>query len=869
MVSTWQTITLPSTVTSGGTFSPDVMLLLTDGSVFIHNRGGNEWLRFFPDPLSGYAGAAWLTQFTESDMANTRQYFASGVLKDGRVFAIGGEDSDAGGDTPLGEIFDPQTNLWTAIAKPSPAFDFVRGDCNGSVLSDGRVLLGGASLTEPPSTWSNRTAIWDPSNNSWIEAGLQNGALSNTDKEDPFEEESFALLPDGSVLVPAVRDTPKAQTYVPSSDDWKDCNPSPVNLAINAIGGTIVDETGPIILLPDGRAFVVGGTGQTAVFTPGPNPGDPGSWTVGPTLPADTSASPNWPTLTALDAPACLLPNGKVVLMGGTTTPLSGDFFSKDPVFFEYDPNSTATTMPNLDVQPTLPPSPGGSWTWSCNLLLLPTGQLLCACASFDPSFFTLPGPLLLYTPDPLTQGSPAPSWRPANISVPTTMLVGYSYTLSGTQINGLSQAVAYGDDNGMATNYPIVRLTDPSTSPPSVFYLRSYNFLSMGVATGSTVQTCTIDIPSNFGTGCDRWNLEVIANGIPSVSVPITIQPRPSESWAVSWGAGRLDVFGAGENNDDLLQRSWTTPLPPPTSLGGTLGMIYPSAVSSNTGRLDVFGAGENRDLLQWSFNGIVANGWAGPVSLGGTLGNLFPSAVSWGPGRLDVFGAGGNSELLQWTSVDGGISWAVPVSFDSGMWTNSKPCVVSWGPGRLDVFGVGFNHELLHRWFDTTTGPAGNVESLGGNLLFSTSQSAVSSKTGHLDVFGVGENNELLYWSFDSTTGWTGPVSFDSGMWTPSKPCVVSSCSGRLNVFGEGENNVLLHKLFDPATGWNAAESLGGTLLTGAAPAAVSSNARQLDVFGLGQNHDLLHWSSVDDGSSWTTPVSLDPGIWRSDVD
>jgi hypothetical protein len=31
-------------------------------------------------------------------MAHTREYFASGILKDGRVFAIGGEDSDAGGE---------------------------------------------------------------------------------------------------------------------------------------------------------------------------------------------------------------------------------------------------------------------------------------------------------------------------------------------------------------------------------------------------------------------------------------------------------------------------------------------------------------------------------------------------------------------------------------------------------------------------------------------------------------------------------------------------------------------------------------------------------------------------------------------------
>ena len=77
-----------------------------------------------------------------------------------------------------------------------------------------------------------------------------------------------------------------------------------------------------------------------------------------------------------------------------------------------------------------------------------------------------------------------------------------------------------------------------------------------------------------------------------------------------------------------------------------------------------------------------------------------------------------------------------------------------------------------------------------------------------------------------------------------------------------------MLLHRWF-AAGSWHGPVSRGGTLLTGAAPAAVSSNAGQLDVFGLGQNHDLLHWSSVDGGSTWTGPVSLDPGTWRSDVD
>jgi len=89
----------------------------------------------------------------------------------------------------------------------------------------------------------------------------------------------------------------------------------------------------------------------------------------------------------------------------------------------------------------------------------------------------------------------------------------------------GLSQAVAYGDDAQMATNYPIVQLTNPATG--RVAYARSYDFSTMGVATGDAVQSCTIDIPSDLAAG--EWNLVVIANGIPSeppVSVNLRIWP-------------------------------------------------------------------------------------------------------------------------------------------------------------------------------------------------------------------------------------------------------------------------------------------------------------------------------------------------------
>ncbi|HXY57369.1 MAG TPA: kelch repeat-containing protein [Methylocystis sp.] len=518
MTGTWTTFPVPDSST--GTFTADVMILLTDGSLLVHNGytsaldNASQWLRLTPDHNGKYETGSWSSQL---DMNFARQWFASGVLRDGRVFCIGGEDSTAGSDTPTGEIFDPLTNQWSDISKPS-AFDFVRGDCNGSVLADGRVLLGGATPSGPPPSWSKRTAIWDPRTDAWVEAGLKFGTLASTDKKDPFEEETFVLLRDGSVLAPAVRDTPKAQRYVPLLDEWVHVHDSPVPLAIDTLSGVGVFETGPAILLPSGKVFVIGGTGQTALFAPGPHLNSPGSWTTGPVFPPDTSASPNWPTLTALDAPACLLPNGKVVCLGGATEPDAGDYFSFNPIFLEYDPHNPATTLPLLDVQPTLP---AGNWTWQSCFLLLPTGQLLCSAQTNQ---------LFLYTPD-LASGLPHHDWKPAHIEVPECMAPGHSYRLSGAQINGLSQAVCYGDDAGMATNYPIVRLSNPISG--QIVYVRSHDFSMMGVAPADLHgyedrHSCRIDIPSSLPLG--HWDLVVVANGIASDSIRVRIATRCEE---------------------------------------------------------------------------------------------------------------------------------------------------------------------------------------------------------------------------------------------------------------------------------------------------------------------------------------------------
>jgi hypothetical protein len=107
-----------------------------------------------------------------------------------------------------------------------------------------------------------------------------------------------------------------------------------------------------------------------------------------------------------------------------------------------------------------------------------------------------------------------------------TILQAGHSYTLTGHQLNGLSQACYYGDDATMATNYPIVRLTNTATG--AVRYCRTGNHSTMGVATGLSPVTTTVTVPSGTPTG--SYRLEVIANGIPSLpyAVHVTVAKSP-----------------------------------------------------------------------------------------------------------------------------------------------------------------------------------------------------------------------------------------------------------------------------------------------------------------------------------------------------
>ena len=76
------------------------------------------------------------------------------------------------------------------------------------------------------------------------------------------------------------------------------------------------------------------------------------------------------------------------------------------------------------------------------------------------------------------------------------------------------------GTKDETTTNYPLVRITN--TSSGHVVYAKTHDHSTMGVATRKTTVSTNFDVPAGMETGAS--SLEVVANGIPSKKVSITV---------------------------------------------------------------------------------------------------------------------------------------------------------------------------------------------------------------------------------------------------------------------------------------------------------------------------------------------------------
>jgi hypothetical protein len=140
-------------------------------------------------------------------------------------------------------------------------------------------------------------------------------------------------------------------------------------------------------------------------------------------------------------------------------------------------------------------------------MLVLPTGEILLDARL---------GGLYLYE----AGGRPKHAWRPTIAAVPTQLAAGQTYTVSGHQLNGLTQGAAYGDDFQDATNYPLVRITNDASGV--VTYARTFGFSNMSIAPGNP-SSAKFTLPRSVRNGESK--LVAVTNGITSPAIAVTIR--------------------------------------------------------------------------------------------------------------------------------------------------------------------------------------------------------------------------------------------------------------------------------------------------------------------------------------------------------
>lgn len=442
-----------------------VMLLLSNGTVMCKSDAGggdqygNTWNLLTPDANGSYANGTWSTL---AAMAKTRLYFSSQVLQDGRVFVAGGEYGTGGNYM---ETYNPITNTWGGELNYGSNIS----DANSEILPTGKVLV--SPVGNRPNTF-----IWNPADNTYV-AGP--GNLGDTN------ESAWVKLPDGSILFIRKQGT-VSERYIPATNAWQGDASVPVQL-YEPLGA----ETGPAFMLPNGKAFFLGGNSNTAYYTPSGNTTN-GSWTAGPLIPN---------TLSAPDAAAAMMRDGKILCaVSPTLTCCDGggnNIFNTPTSFYIFDyaagGNGTFTsiTAPDGSASLNIP-------AYKTNMLCLPNGQILYSRQGSTQYYVYTPGTQLAANRPVIT-----------NISEHNDG----TFTLSGDQINGWSEGAGYGDDWQMNTNYPIVRLTNGA----SVYYARTYSWSSTGVLAGA--QTTDFSLP--VGLPPANYQLQVIANGIASDPIP------------------------------------------------------------------------------------------------------------------------------------------------------------------------------------------------------------------------------------------------------------------------------------------------------------------------------------------------------------
>ena len=434
------------------------------------------------------------------------------------------------------------------------------GDDPSSLLSSGKILVGDLV--------NANTYIYNVAANSWSPTGTK--VYPDASDEEGWTRTSEGTIVNYDLFQSIATNGSYAEKYTPKTGKWSGISPSD-----GTAQGTIPQlssvnlgyELGPSLRLQDGRVFEIGATQHTALYNPIWN-----TWEAGPDISGTLNgiASP----FGADDAPGAILPDGHVIfaadagasqftssgnitagspvitgipstailqvfwsvsgpgIPGGAyiasvdsasqvtinipaTATTSGDAISWGGTFslptelFEFDPvmntiHQITAALPDANL-----PFEG---SYPTRMLILPTGQLLFSDSSSQ---------LWVYT----SEDAPNPFLRPFITNV--NNLGGGKFRLSGLQLDGQSSGAAYGDDDQMDSNYPIIRMVD---SHGNVLYARTSNWSKIAVGEDGIE---TVDFTPNPEVTTGNYWLIVSGAGISSFPFPIEIKPGDVKGWS------------------------------------------------------------------------------------------------------------------------------------------------------------------------------------------------------------------------------------------------------------------------------------------------------------------------------------------------
>lgn len=396
------------------------------------------------------------------------------LLNDGRVFT----------HSPVGAaLYDPETGTWTTTTSVTAPRDQA-----AILLLDGRVLVVGGSSGSTPSTFSQ---IYDPATDAWAATGAPVVARIKP---------RLSLLANGRVvmtggLIGTSTATPAAEVFNPATNQWTAVAPM-ANARRNHTSVTMAND----------QVLVVGGQSDAGLVS---ELFDGTSWTSAALTSVPRSSHA-----------ATLLRDGTVLVVGGIG-PVSPTIHTQAEVFEVASVAGSGRGVFQLSATQN-------TGTIDLTLSRQPNGDVLAV------SGLILGGPSARV--DRYVWQADAVALQPVVTGVPTLVSPGTTFTITGANFTGLSDATG-GTTTSSSANVPFVEVERIATGNRLVGSLGAIGPTSLVVDGGFPMGLYWLRV-TNHGASSRAVVLPVFP---PIAIAPLsaTVPPRGQASFVGSGSAG------------------------------------------------------------------------------------------------------------------------------------------------------------------------------------------------------------------------------------------------------------------------------------------------------------------------------------------